>query len=324
MSKEKITRRTFIQQSAAGLAALSAGACSKGGAPAKPGMPMRTLGKTGLEVSLLSFGGGSQFLKNEDGEWEPILERAVEGGINFFDTCSSYQWGAKINGEERFGEFLPRYRKRIVLCTKFESRDPSDARKEFDQSLKRLKTDWIDILMIHSIEPTEDLASFEKGIYRELVKLKEEGAVRFIGFSSMNSASRSKELMEMYDIDVALLAMSPTKYGKFAKNALPIAREKNVGVAAMKVLRDVVGQKASAKELLRYAWSQEGVATAMVGHYKMETLEENLRLAGEYASEEEVVMNSRERKSLEDRLAPLAGPHALAWARPGYLDGMPC
>jgi aryl-alcohol dehydrogenase-like predicted oxidoreductase len=259
-------------------------------------------------------------LRNDDGDWEPLLERAVQLGINLFDTSYTYQWKASMTSEERFGRILPAYRDRIILSTKFNSRDADGARREFEKSLSRLKTDHVDILMIHSIEESEDLGALERGPYREMVKLKEQGMARFIGFSSMNSAGKSRELLERLDLDVALLAMNPTKYGNFAETALPAARAKNVGAIAMKVMRDIVGTAATAGELLRYAWTQKGVATAVVGHYGMQVLEENVRLAREFGE----APRAPDRTALERRLAPLAGPHRLCWARPDYFDGMVC
>ncbi len=178
---KNFTRRDFIQTSAAGAAAVSIGGMVHGCAGAQAAMPTRILGKTGLEVSLLSFGGGSQFLRNEDGDWEPMLERAIELGINWFDTSSAYQRSDGITSEERFGEILPGYRRKIIISTKFDLREPTGALAEFERSLERMKTDYVDILMIHSIEPSDDVSELERGVYREMVRLKEEGAVRFIG-----------------------------------------------------------------------------------------------------------------------------------------------
>jgi len=320
--QRKVSRRQFLQQSATGLAAISSAglmvSCS--GAENKQLMPMpkRKLGKTGLDVSILSFGGGSQFLKNKDGVWEAMLERAIEVGINYFDTSQSYQWGAKLSSEERFGLILPKYRDKIILSTKFDSRDVYDALKMTDRALTRMKTDYLDILMIHSIEPTEDLDIIEKGVYKEMVRLKEEGVARFIGFSSMNSSQKSKEIIERLDFDVTMLAMNPTKYGDYAEVALPAARQKNMGVIAMKAMRDIVGKGATPEELLHYEWNLDGVASAVVGHVGMKTFEENIRLAQQFGSAN-VSLN---REKLEKNLAHLAGPHALCWARPGYYDGM--
>ena len=288
-------------------------------------IPQRTLGKTGLKVTILSFGGGSQFLKNNDGDWEKVLTKAVESGINLFDTAPSYSLAgfnlgeSKASGsEERFGEILPAYRDKIILSTKLESRDPDKAKETVETSLVRMKTDYIDILLIHGIALSDDVAETEKGLYKEMVKLKESGVVKYIGFSSMDSAERSRDMLEKLDFDVALLAMNPTGYGNYAKIALPAARKKNTGVIAMKVMRNIVGVEATAQELFEYAWTQEGVASANVGHFGIEPLLENIKLAQEYGKNG---LASIDRKELESRLAKLAGPHALCWAQPGYIDG---
>ncbi|UCG87188.1 MAG: aldo/keto reductase [Gemmatimonadota bacterium] len=317
----KISRRDFIHYSAAGLAAASAGGAIGGCSSSASRLPTRPLGATGMQVSLLAFGGGSQFLANEDGAWEAMLERAVELGVNYFDTSSSYQWEAAMSSEERFGEVLSSYRDRVFLATKFDSREPAEAMREFDRSLQRMKTDYVDVLMIHSLVPSDDIAALERGVYAELRRLKEEGSVRFIGFSSMDSAEKSREAIEQLEFDVALLAMNPTGYGGFVTDALPAARVKNVGVLAMKVMRDIVGESATADELLRYVLSQEGVAGALVGHHGMSRLQENIEIVRAVASDAEADMASAERRRLESRLATLAGPHALCWARPGYVDG---
>jgi len=291
-------------------------------------MPRRTLGNTGLQVSILSFGAGSQFLMNKDGVWEPMLQRAVDAGINLFDTSAGYNLGAfRLKGtsvsssEERLGEVLSLYRKSLNISTKIEvkSRDAAAAMREFEQSLKRLKTDYIDILLVHSIEASEDIPALTDGLYKEMMKLKESGAVKFIGFSSMNSAIKSKEMIQAADVDVALLALSTTKYGKFAEEALPAAREKNVGVVAMKTMYGVVGRAAGPEELLNYAWSLPGVATALVGHAGMEKLEQNIQIAHAHKTQSE-----NKKRELERKVAHLAGPHALPWARPDYRDGMIC
>jgi len=281
-------------------------------------MPSRVLGKTGLRVSALSFGGGSQFLENKDGIWEPLLERAIKLGVNLFDTSSGYQWKASLSSEERFGRILPPYREKIILSTKCDSRDVETARLNFERSLKCMRTDYVDILMIHSIEANEDLAALEKGVYRFAVRQKEQGTARFIGFSSMNSAEKSKAMIDAFDLDVCLLAMNPTKYGDFVKLALPSAREKNLGILAMKVMRNLVGKdNTTPQELLGYALDQQGVASAVVGHIGPDTLESNARLIRKMP-----LSNSQPRRNtlLEKRLSRYAGAKHLCWACPGYTD----
>jgi len=318
-----LSRREFVRNSAMGLAISAAGitsSCSQmSGVSQRPKMPVRTLGRTGLPVSILTYGGGSQFTAMDDGEWEPHMERAVEMGINLFDTSPGYQWDASLSSEERFGEILPKYRKRIILSTKVDSRDATVAMQEFDRSLKRFKTNHIDILMIHGINVDDDPADLER-IYKQMHRLKDEGAVRFIGFSAMNDGPYARDMLNRMDPDVVILTLNATKFTSMAKEALPVARQRNTGVLAMKVMRDIVGKEASARELLQYAWTERGVDTAVIGHNGIEPLEENFRLALEFG--EKGMVAAVDRKELERRLAPLAGPHALCWARPDYDDGM--
>jgi predicted aldo/keto reductase-like oxidoreductase len=327
-NKSAISRRRFIQNTAKMAAVVTASGLVtsfSGFADEKrtdSGLLRRKLGKTGLEVSILAFGGGSQFLRNADGEWEKVLEAAVESGLNLFDTAPSYtassfnQGGSKsLDSEDRFGQILPKYRNRLILSTKLESRDPEKAKSDLEASLKRMKTDHVDILFIHSIGTSDNTAEIEKGLYKTMVSLKASGMVRNIGFSSMDSAERSKELLEKLDFDVVLLAVNATNYGAYTKIAFPAAIKKNTGVIAMKATRDIVGKNATAKELLEYAWTQEGVSTVLVGHYGLLTLQENIKLAREFSKSGISELNRHE---LELRMAGHAGPHILSWTRPGY------
>ncbi len=286
-------------------------------------MPTRILGKTGLSVSILSFGGGSQFLMNKNGEWEKHLEEAVKRGINLFDTSPDYtvvsrDGKAAFSSEERFGQILPAYRDQVIISTKINEREAAPARKSLEESLKRLKMDYVDILMIHAIDEKDSVSQIEKGVYAEMVKMKSEGMVKHIGFSSMDSAQRSRELLQELDFDMTLLALNPAKWGDYPGLAFPVAIEKNVGIIAMKVVRDIVGKAATAEELLRYSWDEKGIATSVIGNVGIDILKENIGLAIKYGEKQLEAVDTSE---LEARLAPYAGPHALIWAQPGYKDG---
>lgn len=344
MNKKKYdySRREFLSTAAIGAAAVSttgmlASCSSRSGASkeeikneekdsgmeADGKMPTRILGKTGLAVSILSFGGGSQFLKNKNGEWEKHLEEAVKSGINLFDTAPDYtvvsRGGEKVfASEERFGEILPAYRDQVIIASKINSREAAPVRKSVEESLQRLKMDHIDILMLHAINEKDSVSVIEKGAYSEMLKLKSEGMVKHIGFSSMDSAQRSKELLESLDFDVCMLALNPSKWGDYPGLAFPVAIEKKVGIIAMKVVRDIVGKAATAEELLGYAWDQAGVSSANIANFGIDILKENIGLAVKYGKKQLAALDTRE---LEARLMPYAGPHALCWARPGYKDG---
>ncbi len=327
-----MTRRKFIQRTSGALAAISAagfaGTFANGteGKGASPGLLHRLLGKTGLNPAILSFGGGSQFLKNPDGKWEKLIEAALAGGINLFDTAPSYIasqmgeiWDGKSvdSSEERYGQILPAYRKQIILSTKLDSRKPEEAKAVFEASLRKLKTDHVDILFIHAVEMADNIADIENGVYKTLVSLKDSGAAKNIGFSSMGDAEHASQLLDKLDFDVVLLAMNATQYGNFAKYALPVAKKKNTGVMAMKLMRDLVGKEASSGELFNYALSLDGVSTGLIGHAGMDPLAENIQVAQSFTTGN---FDFHKRKELEARLAHLAGPHALCWARPDYTD----
>ncbi len=350
--KRKITRRKFIQSSAAGLAAVSASGVLQAAAskknidPFSLPMPMETLGKTGLEISKLSFGGGSMFLTNPNGEWEQHLEFAVKQGINFFDTNSAYIGKDGVSSEERFGKVLSKYRDKILLSTKFESRVVDEAKKEIEQSLKRLKTDHVDVLMLHGLYKDENLVQFEKGVYKEMLKLKEQGVTKSIGFSTMDSSQMARKAINRFDFDVVMMAINPTNYGHYAKVALPAAMEKNMGILSMKAFRWVI-RVAPSNELMYYALTQDGVHSICVGHIGMDKLRENIRLTKEFAAAEgdvgfdrdalregleersrrhkrEKARRKKKRAELERKLAPYANPETLLWAREDYWDGKFC
>jgi len=329
--KKNYSRREFISASVKGAAVISAASVLSSesfGAFEKPaGIPRRILGKTGMSVSILSFGGGSQFLKNEDGVWEQLLQKAIDSGINLFDTAPEYTVAnyfktgdvkKSLGSEERFGAVLSPYRKNIHIITKIDGRDPQSVKKSVEDSLKNMKTDYLDALLIHAVSDKDTVSDIEKGVYKEIVDLKRQGITKFIGFSSMDSAERSKDLLTNLDFDITLLAINPTKYRNYATVALPVAREKGVGVIAIKVLRDLVGKDAKTSELFEYVWTESHVSAAMIGHTGMKTLEENIKLAVKYGKKAEAAVD---RKEIENRLASYAGPHALCWAQPGYRDG---
>jgi predicted aldo/keto reductase-like oxidoreductase len=330
--QKKVSRRKFITDTARAASLVTAsgwlGSCTflSGKNGAKYKIPRRVLGKTGLEVSILAFGGGSQFLQNNDGEWERLLETAVEGGINFFETAPTYIaskfWetgdGKSLDSsEQRYGQVLSPYRDQIILSTKLPGRDIEGAKRSLENSLKNFKTDYLDVLMIHGVTRDDDISVIEKGLFKTMLAFKESGVVKNIGFSCMNDPEHSRELLEKLDFDVTLVTMNATKYGGYAETILPAAREKNMGVIAMKVMRDIVGEAATPRELLEYAWTQDGVASASVGHWGMEKLTENIQIAQQYTDNPVARLD---RNELENRLAPYAGPHALSWARPGYRD----
>ena len=317
--KERISRRRFLQQSAAIASTVPLAAGIQAAEIGKWVLPKRTLGRTGLKVTRLVFGGGSFFQKLPDGQWEPLLQRAVDVGINYFDNFSGYNFDkTQSHSEFRFGQILPKYRKNIYVCTKLDERDVEKAKKELEGCLERLKMDRLDVLMAHGLRENEtDVSVLEKGIFSFLRKMQEEKVTRFIGFSSMiGDGILTRKWIEAFDPDVALIAISATRYGNVAEPTVAAAKARHTGYLAMKLLRDVVGKNATAKELLQYGLAIPDVAALCVSHSSIQELEENIQTVCEYGKKADAV----DPKALEKRLAHLATPEVLSWARPGYTD----
>ncbi len=181
---KNMNRRKFLGDTVKGAAVVTAAGALTSfsmvpGMERKAKMPVRVLGKTGLEVSILSFGGGSQFLKNGDGTWEKMLQEAVKSGINLYDTSPNYSdfktSEDAVGPDERFARILSPVRDKVLISTKVETRNPKEVREELEASLSRLNTDYVDILMIHALNDQDDIGEIEKGIYKEMQDIKKAG-----------------------------------------------------------------------------------------------------------------------------------------------------
>ena len=288
-----ITRREFLGTTALGAVA----ADSLAGAG--PTMPMRTLGKTGIKVSILAFGGGSRFIgfKNKQGEQVgyadedkavAVLLRAFELGVNYIDTCDGY--GAS---EQRYGLALKAHgRKGITVATKISARDGDGFNRTLERSLKRLGLDQVDILHLHGIGNDADMARAEApgAALEQLYKAKEQKLTRFIGISCHAAPLTLQAALERHDLDCAQMALNaaqsalsapPHTTTVFENTALQVALRKNVGILAMKIwLQDFLPDvpERTARNLMYYTLSLP-VAAAVIGCPKLEHLEENARLA---------------------------------------------
>ncbi len=291
----RISRRSFLGTSAlAPLAAnLAAGAeIGKTGA-----LPKRALGRTGAHVSILAMGGGSRFLmyKDEDKAIE-ALNRAFDLGITYMDTAFGYGSGLS---ETRVGKVMAVRRKKdgIFLATKIEARNGDEAARTVEGSLKRLQTDQIDLVHIHSLEDEADLAQIEAkdGILNRLLKFRDEKAIRFVGITCHNDPTVLAKALERHDFDctqmalnAALAGMKGGKHGmeineamktSFETVALPIAVRKKMGIIAMKVYaQEGLTGEAPAEKLLYYSLSLP-VSLAVAGMPSLDFIEQNVQLA---------------------------------------------
>ena len=335
-SGDKITRRDFIRIGAAGAAMVGAGgsACSKAEKAEKPVgeavVPKKKLGKTQMFASTLAMGGGSalSMVKNDD-DALALIDLARSKGVNYFDTGSSYGEG---KSEERFGMALSPYRKEIYLSTKYNPGDePDKLMKKFETSLKRFQTDYVDIANMHGLSVLEDTElMFSSGALETLVKLKEQGVVKNIGFTS-HAPPPAVEAMKRFRFDVVCFATSAarihwveefqTPQGSFEDEAIALANEQGVGLWAFKVTgqrrliqRQDEPNKAPGSELIRYGFSLP-VHGVILGMSTPEHVTSACEMSAGFTP-----MTEEEMHYWNERLSPSATAATLDYLRPGYVD----
>jgi uncharacterized protein len=305
----ELSRRQFLQATAVG-----AVVAPSLGAVAAPKLPTRAFGKTGLEVSILGFGSGSRFLMYEDEEKAlEALGRALDLGITYIDTAHSYGDG---KSEERIGKLMGERRGQVTLATKLSARKADDARRQIELSLKRLRTDRLDVLHIHALSGPEDLAAIEApdGVLKALYEARDQKVARAIGITCHAAPAALKTALERHDFDCTQMALNAararmaeggggmkatlTPEGGFEELALPVAVRKGMGVIAMKVFgQDQIVGAAPIDKLLAYALSLP-VSLASLGMPKPEFIEGNIQLARNFTP-----MPEAERKRLTESIA---------------------
>jgi aryl-alcohol dehydrogenase-like predicted oxidoreductase len=303
-----ISRRTFLESTA--LAGFASKALAATSVDSKTGMPMRVLGKTGVKVSLLGMGCGSRWLMHKEEEQGlAALNKLIDAGVNYIDSAQSYGNG---ESERRLGLFLKERRKNLFLVTKIAPRGYDEVMRTYEESLKRLQTDRVDLLHMHHLDGADDLAAIEapNGALKALYKLRDEKAARFIGTTCHADPAVLKTCLERHDLDCVQIALNAGLMGagkpsnvrnyspSFESIALPVALRKNMGVTAMKVYaQDKLLPDGAPKDLTRYAMTLP-VASAVIGMPKMQHIEENLGFAKSFTP-----MSKDEMKGLSRRLA---------------------
>lgn len=290
------------------------------------GLPTVVLGKTGVTIPRMAFGLGSRFctIKNEE-EADRILRKALDNGLYYWDTASVYSNAdGTIISESRIGNVVKENRNRIFLSTKISNRDPYEAMRSIELSMRRMETDHFDILMIHDVHSLEDNKKIlEKGgLLDILYRMKEEKVTRFIGFSGHADPKALTDMAEKGDFDTMLFAMNHWPGGKDnltdrQEQVIPVAQKKNMGIMLMKVVRplDTI-KELNANDLVRYALSLDGPHGITVGMDSMQVLESNLKILKEFKP-----MSSLEMKRVEMALTPFFHHENLPWMDKNYFDG---
>ncbi len=234
-------RRSFLKVVGSGLGAGAWGSVAPGEASdVAPGegsrMPRRTLGRTGLEVSIVGFPGLSLVHEEQD-VCTAAVQDALDSGVNFFDVAASYGRG---DAEIKLGNALKDVdRGRYYLANKTRLRDKESARKELELSLERAHTDYFDLYQLHCLIQQEevDQALGPGGAMETLIEAREEGKARFLGFSA-HSTRAALEVMSRFRFDTVMFPINFIEFFQmeFGKQVLELAAEQGAAVLAIKPL----------------------------------------------------------------------------------------
>jgi aryl-alcohol dehydrogenase-like predicted oxidoreductase len=310
MAEHSNTRREFLQSTLAGAAALGL-AAGAGGADDSKGVPTRPLGKTGVRVSILCLGGWHIGSVKDEAEAIKIMHAALDGGITFFDNAWDYHDG---RSEELMGKALADggRRDKVFLMTKNCERDAKGTRRNLEESLRRLKTDRIDLWQFHEINYDNDPEWIvEHGGLAEALKAQKEGKVRFLGFTGHKSPHIHLKMLGKHEWATAQMPINVCDwfYRSFVHEVVPAANKRGIAPIGMKSLgggtlnkgRLVSEKVCTPEEAIRYSLSQE-IASLVVGIDSMKVLEQDLAIARAFTP-----MAKDEMEKLLAKVKPHAG-----------------
>jgi aryl-alcohol dehydrogenase-like predicted oxidoreductase len=267
------------------------------------------MANTGLSVSVMGLGGFHLGSAKDQTEASNIVAMAIDSGINFFDNAWEYHDGVS---EERLGEALRGRRDQAIVMSKVctHGRDKTVAMHQLEQSLRRLRTDHLDVWQVHEVvyQNDPDLIFAPNGAAEALVLAKQQGKVRFVGFTGHKDPSiHLSMLAHDFPFDTIQMPLNclDATFRSFSERVLPEALRRGLAVLGMKSMGGsgeiVKYGAATPAEALRYAMSIPGVATTITGNESLDILRQNLDVAGGFTP-----MAAAEMQALRDRCRPLA------------------
>jgi aryl-alcohol dehydrogenase-like predicted oxidoreductase len=269
------------------------------------GIPLRALGKTGAKVSAIGLGGHHLGQPKSYDDCERIVHEAIGAGVTFFDNCWEYHNG---KSEEWAGRAIASSGKRkdLFLMTKVctHGRSAAMALQMLDESLRRLRTDYLDLWQIHGVAFDNDpeLAMAKGGVVEALDQAKRAGKVRFVGFTGHKDPSIHLKLIEMgYPFDTVQMPLNcyDATWRSFEQRVVPEANRRGIAVLGMKPMTGrgspIDKGDVTPAEMLRYAMSLP-VASTISGIATVEHLRQNLDVATKFQP-----MTEAEKAALRDR-----------------------
>jgi uncharacterized protein len=304
MLSEKMGRRKFMKNlSSAFLGVASShflGNLPFAHAEKKPALEYRTLGKTGLKVTTVSMG----VMNCSD---PSVLLRAFDLGINFYDTADCYMRG---RNEEMVGQTFKGKRNKIFIQTKVHPHDEKKMRASVERSLRRLQTDYIDVLVWHGHSSPEEVS--DPALFEFMSKMKKEGKVRYTGFSShSHMVALLREAAKSNYHDVALVSYNFT-HSKDMKEAVVLAAKSGIGIVAMKTQaggykKQKMGGLSPHQAALKYVLMDQSVSCAVPGVTTIDQIEECAAVMGTSFSKKDLDDLKQYQSFLHGRICTLCG-----------------
>jgi aryl-alcohol dehydrogenase-like predicted oxidoreductase len=253
-------------------------------------VPKRPMGSTGLQVSIIGLGGYHIGTVAGQQEVNDMVAKALDHGINFFDNAWEYHEGMS---EERIGIALKGKRDKAIVMTKVctHGRKKDVAMRMLEESLTRLQTDHLDVWQVHEVIYYNDpeRAYDSDGVLEALTMAKQQGKVRFVGFTGHKNPSIHLDMLNRgFHFDTVQMPINPfdPAFRSFERNVLPVAVQKNMAVFSMKSMsgsgEPIVHGALTPTEALSYAMSVPGVSTTISGMNSMAVLDQNLEIVRDF------------------------------------------
>ena len=243
-------------------------------------IPKRRLGRTNVEVSILGLGGeGVLRTVGREQEADTLINTAIDLGINYMESARAY-----AGSETYYGLALRERRPQVFLASKSHARDKKGALTHLEESLRNMRTDYLDLWMIHDVRTEEDIAQIfgPGGALEAFVEARSKGLVKYIGVTGHHDPIIVRKCLEAFDFDTVLVPVNPAEpfYKCFLDEVVPIASAKDTAIMGMKVY--MRGQLQAPKRLLlSYALTQP-ISVAVVGCDNVEQMTENAEAASTF------------------------------------------
>jgi aryl-alcohol dehydrogenase-like predicted oxidoreductase len=307
-----LSRRDFVRAGAAGAALLLGGAPLWADDTAK--LPQRVLGKTGVKVPVLGLGTVAVGNLSDEKAAVALIHKAIDLGVTYIDTAPPRSSVAAFTGYGKAQAYLKAVlkerRKEVFVATKCLETDGDKALALLRKNLQDLGVDQVDLAYSHSIGHAVyelDALTGDKGPMQALEKAKRDGLTRFVGVTGHNRPEKFVQVLAKRDIDVMMNAVNVVDRHTYAFDEVvwPVARRKNVGLAAMKVFAGGITACKMPEELrhasFRFALSVPGVVLNVIGMGTTQQLEQNVEWARTFRP-----MTADEAKELKAKTVELA------------------